>query len=248
MGFPAPGHPATLGNLIRLTPLRLHEIPAYPKLLTSSRPKSQHVTSSPGNPDNPPDNPATIMPLKKSQDDNESGASARHRFDEDGRPLLEPFIIAVLDEATTFIDDVLPHRFKPASERTSRPADAIVQLLKYEIFGQTLGEIPWESRYLPRNPPTDVGKTGEAWFARSSEHSDEPQKGTASFSEFESSLRDNHSEHEAEYTPDVFDARLVLDWTIPRPPAENAPGFSHYRNVSMRSGCYMNLSPLRPYI
>ncbi|KAL9578593.1 MAG: hypothetical protein Q9212_005619 [Teloschistes hypoglaucus] len=242
MGSPAPGSPATLGNLIRLAPLRMDEIPAHPQLPPSSRPGSQHVTSGPSTPynspdnslDNPPDNPATMVPLKTTQDDSESGASARHRFDEYGRPLLEHFVIAVLDEAMTFIDDILPHRFKLISEKTSRPADSIVQLLKYEILGQTLGEIPWESYYLPRNPPKDVGETGEAWFARSSEHPDEPQKGTASFSEFESSLRDNHSEHEAEYTPAVFDARLVLDWTIPRPPGKNAPDFSHYRNVSMR--------------
>lgn len=244
MVFPAPGNPAAiLGNRIRLAPLRLDELPAHPQLPPSSRIESQHVTSGPGTPDNPPDNPATMAPLRTTQDDNESGASARHRFHEDGRPLLEPFVIAILDEAMTFIDDILPRRFKPTSEKISPPADSIVQLFKYEILGQTLREIPWESCYLPRNPPKNVGKTGEAWFARASEHPDEPQKGTASFSEFESSLRDNHSEHEAEYTPDVFDARLVLDWTTLRPPAENAKAFQQYRNVSMRSGCSMNLSP-----
>ncbi|KAL8661826.1 MAG: hypothetical protein Q9202_005252 [Teloschistes flavicans] len=156
------------------------------------------------------------------------------RFDDHGRPLLESFVFGVLDEANIFMNDIMPQRFKPTSQKPSPPADAKVDVFKYEIFPQTLEEIHWRSLYLPRNPPADLGKSGEAWFARASKHPDKPQKGTASFVEFESGLRDNHSEHEAEYTPSVFDARLVLDWNILQPPAENAPDFHGFKNVSMR--------------
>ncbi|KAL8694162.1 MAG: hypothetical protein Q9218_001159 [Villophora microphyllina] len=161
------------------------------------------------------------------------------KFDKDGRPLLEPFVKAVLDEAVTFMDDIVPNRFRETSEKSSPPAGSKVQVYKHEIPGQLLSEINWERGQMPRNPPPDIGKTGEVWFARASKHPDKQEKGTATFSEFEFGLRDNHSEHEAEYTPDVFDARLVLDWLILQPPHVNAPDFANYKNVSMRSAYSM---------
>ncbi|OCL08954.1 hypothetical protein AOQ84DRAFT_354246 [Glonium stellatum] len=53
---------------------------------------------------------------------------------------------------------------------------------------------------------------GEKWFARSSEHQDNKAKGTADFEEFDFGLRIDHSIHEKDYTPDVYDANKLLDW------------------------------------
>lgn len=51
-----------------------------------------------------------------------------------------------------------------------------------------------------------------ARFARKSTHTNESKLGTASWDEFDAGLRVRHSEHEAEYTPDVYDCFKVLDW------------------------------------
>jgi len=53
---------------------------------------------------------------------------------------------------------------------------------------------------------------GEKWFARSSAHQDSKAKGTADFEEFDFGLRVDHSIHEKDYTPDVYDANKILDW------------------------------------
>ena len=49
-------------------------------------------------------------------------------------------------------------------------------------------------------------------FARKSTHTNKSELGTASWDEFDAGLRVRHSEHEAEYTPDVYDCFKVLDW------------------------------------
>jgi len=52
----------------------------------------------------------------------------------------------------------------------------------------------------------------EAWFARVSRHDAEARSGCASLAEFDFGLRQDHSRHEGEYTPDVFDVNVVLDY------------------------------------
>ena len=49
-------------------------------------------------------------------------------------------------------------------------------------------------------------------FARKSTHFNKPELGTASWDEFDAGLRVQHSENEADYTPDVYDCFKVLDW------------------------------------
>ena len=49
-------------------------------------------------------------------------------------------------------------------------------------------------------------------FARKSTHANKAEDGTATWEEFDNGLRVLHSEHEREYTPDVFDSFKVLDW------------------------------------
>lgn len=55
-------------------------------------------------------------------------------------------------------------------------------------------------------------RAGEAWFARVSRHEAAREKGSAELGEFDFGLREEHSRHEKEYTPDVFDAFCVVDY------------------------------------
>jgi len=103
---------------------------------------------------------------------------------------LAAFVREVLDEALAFSDSVMPSTFqKKGSPKSSAPAAAKVQLLSSDVL------------------------KGEAWFARRSEHVDGARDGSASFAEFERGLFHDHSVHEMDYTPDVFDAFKVLDYS-----------------------------------
>lgn len=178
--------PATLGNLVRLVPLHLNELPAHPALTAESS-ISNGLTS-------------------------ESRRPGDADFTSADRPQLLPFIREVLDQATSFVDDVLPRTFSEANEKSSSPAAAKVKVLKDALDAQQLSQIPWATGKVPRKVPFPLGFQGEAWFARRSCHANQSQTGTASLAEFEHGLLVDHSEHEQEYTPDVYDARSVLNW------------------------------------
>jgi hypothetical protein len=112
-------------------------------------------------------------------------------------PDLDTFITSILTEASTFMTDYLPQNFSIKDRsKTSPPAKATVQLLAHEIPAQMLGP----------------NANDEAWFARTSLHENKKETGTANWDEFEAGLLDDHSLHESQYTPDVFDAYKVLSW------------------------------------
>lgn len=112
-------------------------------------------------------------------------------------PDLETFITNVLTEASTFMTDYLPQNFSIKDRsKSSPPAKATVQLLAHEIPAHLLGP----------------NSHDEAWFARTSLHENKKEAGTATWDEFEAGLLDDHSLHESQYTPDVFDAHKVLSW------------------------------------
>ncbi|KAI4724232.1 hypothetical protein E4T49_08023 [Aureobasidium sp. EXF-10728] len=112
-------------------------------------------------------------------------------------PDLEIFITSILTEASTFMTDYLPNNFaiKDRSKK-SPPAKATIQLLAHEISAHQLGPNAHD----------------EAWFARTSLHENKKELGTANWDEFEAGILDDHSLHESQYTPDVFDAHKVLSW------------------------------------
>ena len=162
-----------LGNLIRLVPLQVSELPHHPSF----------------------------------------GSQALQSNSVGTRPKLETFIKAVLDEALLFVRQVKPGPFHRSGKKSSPPAETKVELLKHEIPGPELDRLPSFSsktgpvfRKLPPRSPS------EAWFARRSLHANVSKKGTARFQTFDYGLRVDHSEHEREYTPDVFDSYKVLDW------------------------------------
>ncbi len=164
-------------------------------------------------------------------DDGESSHSGN--FDHTGRPNLIPFIKAILDEATTFVDISIPRTFIEGGLKSSSPSIAKVRLLKRTINGTELSQIPWEKSTIPRKAPQGIHKSSEAWFARSSTHANLNLKGSANFSEFDFALRADHSQHEREYTPDVFDDFKVLEWDLGATP--DGLVIDHYRHITMGS-------------
>lgn len=120
---------------------------------------------------------------------------------------LSAFVCEVLNEALAFSDTIIPTTFQnKGSPKSSAPSTAKVQLLTSDVL------------------------KGETWFARRSEHKDAAVDGSASYQEFEDGLYCNHSVHEMEYTPDVFDAYKVLDY---RAEITRVDSFDKWRNVEM---------------
>ena len=78
-------------------------------------------------------------------------------------------------------------------------------------------------------------------FARKSTHIHKTETGTATWEEFDGGLRVQHSEHEREYTPDVFDSFKVLDWDAETDALGDELG--EYKDVKMSS---MSISALFP--
>lgn len=108
------------------------------------------------------------------------------------------FIADVLDEAHTFVTSYWPQHFTVKSKtKQSSPSTALVEILAHEI----------PQRQLARH-----STNSEAWFARTSLHENAAKAGTASWEEFDAGLRQDHSIHETDYTPDCIDAHTVLSW------------------------------------
>ena len=184
--------PSSLGNLIRLTPLSLHDTPYHPAFA-----------------DLPTDDSAD----KRRVDSTSTTGSAQQKH---ARPSLRDFITAVLTEANTFIDNV-PTTFRSVSTtKKSKPAVAPVELLERTITSDELGRVPWDTSLMKRNiDKAELAKEknkGEAWFARRSRHANINEPGSANWTEFDSGLRAEHSKHEEMYTDGVYDSYRVLDW------------------------------------
>lgn len=186
----------TLGNLVRLIPLKLNEVPSHPAIET-------YLTASPHN---------KHPPSSSSSSDSDSPANASSTLDPDGRPLLAPFLQALLTEATTFVDSTLPTTFRTKSTKSNPPAKASIEVLQRMIPPEEISKIPFTETNIPRRSSRARQTYGEAWFARKSTHENKREHGTADWAEFDQGLRKEHSLHEMEYTPDVFDAYKVLDW------------------------------------
>ncbi|KAF2862251.1 hypothetical protein K470DRAFT_213184 [Piedraia hortae CBS 480.64] len=104
----------------------------------------------------------------------------------------DAFAELLLHEAEEFMKDFVSSKFRLVGSRQSPPADATVELGTYERGGDG----------VPR----------EIWFACTSVHVNSAASGTASWDEFNAGLRENHSRHEMQYTPNVTDAHEVLVW------------------------------------
>ena len=195
--------PPSLGNLVRLVPLTLHDLPAHTAFAN---------LPPPTNPNIPKPDAQSFSFSDASDPSQQSDPTAP------GRPLLRDFITAILLEADQFVETTLPRTFTSISTtKTSKPALAKVELLKRIIKPKELAQVPWDAGPVPRRSVNKKALergmgAGEAWFARRSKHANQSEEGTADWPEFDEGLRVDHSEKERMYTPDVYDSHRVLDW------------------------------------
>lgn len=188
-----------LGNLIRLLPLQLTELPFHAEFQSSGTEslEEQNYNSNSSKDDN----------LGKSR-----SLDAVNVLDQNGRPRLLFFLKEVLDEALQFVNDTMPSTFREGGLKVSVPATAKVRLLGRDISSTELNQIPWSTSRIPRQISNGDLDSGEAWYARISQHENSAVDGSADFGEFDWGLRVDHSEHEREYTPEVIGSYKVLDW------------------------------------
>ncbi|CAF9925994.1 MAG: hypothetical protein HETSPECPRED_006224 [Heterodermia speciosa] len=205
-----------LGNLVRLIPLKLNEIPSHPSVSAYLNASTHKKHDS--------DSDFSKMDLSSSD-----GTSPN--LDPNGQPLLIPFIREILDEATNFVDNELPSTFTKKGTKSNPPATAKIELLQRMIGSEEISRIPFERANIPRKAWRVVQGYEEAWFSRKSTHANKPETGTATWEEFDSGLRVQHSEHEREYTPDVLDSFKVLDWNAETDALGDEVG--EYRDVKM---------------
>lgn len=109
---------------------------------------------------------------------------------------LQSFAAESLNQGSAFLDKELSEggHFKPkGKEKPAGISKGKVQVYSFDRPGGSYGK-------------------NEAWFARVSKHDGKREKGSAEFGEFDFGLREEHSLHEKDYTPDVFDAYCVVDY------------------------------------
>lgn len=133
-----------------------------------------------------PAHPFTSLPSHPSLD------SAR------SRPDLREFLHAALEEAHTFLGTTIPETFT----REPRPRPSPPSAAKIQLYTRAVRE------------DTDLGIDDGYWVCRRSVHRDAPEPGTASWEEFRTGLRVNHSENEMAYTPTVTDVQRLLEWPV----------------------------------
>ena len=181
------------------------------KAPTPPRPNGNNASQS----QNPPDSSG-------AQSGEPSGSSGSRTADVAApRPGLAAFVRAVYYEAEAFMNHTYAKTFS-VRERVfaSRPSAAAVKVTARPIRNHQLVNVAWAERETWRRKPAgwldEKGRWeapwAEQWFARRSVHKDTPLPGTASLGEFHGGVREAHSQHEMEYTPDVYDAYEVMDW------------------------------------
>ena len=134
---------------------------------------------------------AVQLPFHPSLVDVQTGKGIRH---------IQEFAAAALDEAEQFMNAYLP-TFTSKDTKSSPPSTAQVEVFEKTVSSHDISKITG----IESKPP-------ENWFARKSIHENKVADGTASWEEFDSGVRENHSVNEKEYTPGVKDAHQVLDW------------------------------------
>ncbi|KAF2456636.1 hypothetical protein BDY21DRAFT_345681 [Lineolata rhizophorae] len=144
-------------------------------------------------------------------------------------PSLSCFLSALLLEATARADSIATD-FKLRGSKPSPPAEALVESLCGVV--------------RPRGE-RGAARHGETWFARRSVHEDARRVGTADWEEFDDGIRVDHARKEGEYTPDVLDARRVLDWADELAKAEvQVEGCEGAVELSVHEMCHSIPTPL----
>ena len=197
--------PASLGNLVRLTPLLLDELPGHASI------------------------PST--PVKGS-----TNSEA-----ERPRPVLVNFLRAILDEGAVFLSKpTFQSTFTPQSSKSAPPSTTKVRILKRDIPSSEIEKVSWDGAPVPRRTPRAI--EAEHWFARLSRHpniSSKEKKGSANWDEFVFGLRDQHSKHEYDFTPTLYDAHHIMDWNEEVRVLENEGKLGPYSHATMSSKLHL---------
>lgn len=220
--------PAPLSNLIHLAPLQLVDLPDHPDLPRPGPDRGSTARTARDLSRERHDRSSRERDLSRGQPNRPSG---------DGIPDLLTFVTALLNDGTAFLDPSnFSHRFKHHSTKQSPPAAAPVEILEHSIPVSAIRQVQWSQPtpgsnvpapksssppsipHISRTTPPCSSLGSEHWFARRSVHKDisskDPKRpGHASWAEFVYGLRDDHSKHEADFTPSLYDARCVVDWT-----------------------------------
>ncbi|KAL2413062.1 hypothetical protein ABEF95_003845 [Exophiala dermatitidis] len=212
-----------LSNLIRLAPLHITDLPYHPDLPgsgTGTNPHTSTANSQPGTP-----KPCDLAP----------DPEYRSQY-------LSTFLTQLLSDGRAFLSpSTFSRRFKHHSSKKSPPAASPVEVLDWSVPASTLHKVQRSSsapaQKVSSSTPTSSNAKGapsipvsrltppsstldpEYWVARRSIHRDISSKSTtqpghASWAEFVFGLRDNHSKNECEFTPGLYDARCVVDWSV----------------------------------
>jgi Protein of unknown function (DUF3074) len=230
-----------MSMLVRLAPLQLNEIPAHPDLPST------------------PSKSATLVVPGAGVDEDRS------------QPDFLPFLITLLNDGLDFLSPRnFQQEFKHHSNKPAPPCANEVEVRTYSIPPPALDKVPWAVPGVKRrgssastNGATPASRVHrqkprelqtEHWFARRSIHENTSSKnlqkpGHASWEEFLFGLRDDHSKHEEEFTPTLFDARHVVDWAgqVRKVDEEGALAKEGFRNVTMAlyEMCHEVPSPLK---
>ena len=216
---------APLGNLIRLQPLHINELPSHEAL------------------------GSLIDATCGKQDIN----GKLQNGEITSRPDVRHFATHVLNEAWRFVEYNVPRTFAKKGLKRSPPASSGVELLATSFSQKRMQDVPWCDPSLPRQWSGHGLKPAENWFGRRSCHPDVREEGTATFQEFDFALRHNHPEHEMAYTPDVYDCFEVLHWNeklqalaAEQGPLQGEAGVYEEVRMSVREMCHKMPSwPLR---
>lgn len=164
------------------------------------------------------------------------------------RPQLLTFLRAILEEGAQFTNSFHePSLFNKTSTKPSAPSTSSVDVLIRNVTPSELTQIAWEGENVavPRESKAPAGH-GEYWVARRSYHEDKKAPGTADWKEFEFGLRDDHTKHEEDFTPTLYDAYHVLDWNTEIKGLEkDIPGFDTI-TMSIHEMCHALQAPLKP--
>ena len=192
----------TQSNFIRLAPLQLGEVPIH-----ASLPSSKTT--------NPPELLPFLQVLLDDGADFLSSASIVANFQQSSTKAALPseakVDVLVCDIAARELEQIVKWEGGASKRITAEDHTGAAQ-----HHGQK-GEKQTYLRPGRSKPPSKVLIGGEHWFARKSVHKDISSKdtgfpGNASWKEFIYGLRDNHSQHEQDFTPNLFDAHFVCDW------------------------------------
>ena len=140
----------------------------------------------------PPKRYLTLSPPLSTQEipqHEELGLSSGN--DSGGNPKLEDFVKHMLDEVKAQTWDISSFKKTGTHSFGSKSKAAGIEVGQYV---------------------QDVG--GETWFARLSKHSDD-DSALKSWRVFDKVVRKEHSKHEGEYTPNIYDVNTILSWTGP---------------------------------